>query len=294
MTRVLLCSLVIGLALGTLPARAETTLCTEISPPATITRPGVYCLFKDYALNLASGAAITVKANNVVLDFNGHRIGNGGAGGSNAAVGVLSGVAREFNEEHVMTVPGESTQNMTLRNGSLLGFHTAVKLTGPFSQGNLVEDMLLDRSLVAGIALRANASVLRRNRVTNAGSASTHSDSVIGISAAGDANVLMDNAVLNSSALTGVIGIHAVSDGGAIVAGNRVIGLTAAGTSDASGVLVNGQVTVSRNVVLNVQVQGGGAPFGIRDPSMLAKVLNNVVSSAGFAYFSNQVAGTNH
>src|SRR5262245_57018630 len=95
-----------GLALAA-PAHAETTQCTAItSVPYTITVPGIYCLIADLEYPSASGDAITIEANNVVIDLNGHKIGNLAAGLGTTAVGISA--ARR--------------QNITIKNGTLRGF----------------------------------------------------------------------------------------------------------------------------------------------------------------------------
>src|SRR5262245_30153800 len=103
--RVFPVALLLSLALGgAVPARAETALCTAIgSMPVTITTQGIYCLTTDFNLNLATGAAITVNTNNVVIDLNGHKIGNLAAGSGTLAKGVYA-VQR---------------QNITIKNGTI-------------------------------------------------------------------------------------------------------------------------------------------------------------------------------
>lgn len=71
------------------PAHAETVGCTEItSVPFNIVSPGTYCLNRDLIMRSASAAAITISANNVVLDCNEHEITRYSP--SNAAYGVVS------------------------------------------------------------------------------------------------------------------------------------------------------------------------------------------------------------
>lgn len=63
----------LGLAVALRPAQAETTVWTAITAaPFTINAPGIYCLTQDIATNLASGNAITIDTNNVVLDLMPH------------------------------------------------------------------------------------------------------------------------------------------------------------------------------------------------------------------------------
>src|SRR6185436_5060329 len=126
--------LTVALALAAGAARAETTLCTPInSLPTSITTQGIYCLNSDFALNLGAGAAISIETNNVVIDLNGHKIGNLAAGTGTFANGIY----------------GFQRQNVTIRNGTLRGFRYGIVLLDdpPFttSQGHLIEDVRFDQ-----------------------------------------------------------------------------------------------------------------------------------------------------
>src|SRR5262249_35868406 len=87
-------------------AWAETVACTAITPPATITAEGIYCLIQDFTLNMASGNAIDIQANNVELDLNSHKLGNLAAGPGTTARGI-----------HAL-----DRKNITIKNGSIRGF----------------------------------------------------------------------------------------------------------------------------------------------------------------------------
>lgn len=282
-------SLLAVFSLLSLSARAETAICTEIVPPVTITQPGVYCLFKDYALNLAEGAAITVSASNVVLDFNGHRVGNPGAGTSSTAVGVLSGVSGQA-----------GYKNIAVRNGTLISFYKGVQVTGGGSQGHVIEDMLIDRSLFFGLDVDADASVLRRNRVVGTGSIGGPTTTNAGIAVYGDGVVVAENEVLDTRSKSGVVGIYAArggsgeSAGSVVVSGNRVIGLTSGAQGDETGLWILSPATVRDNMVLDTQAASGGTTRGVHG-GLDAKILNNVVSVVGTAYLGGvQIAGTNN
>src|SRR5262245_30193474 len=87
---VLSLSLVSALLVCGVPgASAETVNCTNITPvPATITLPGVYCLKQSLTTSIATGVAIEVQANNVVIDMNGFRLGGGAAGLGTETYGI--------------------------------------------------------------------------------------------------------------------------------------------------------------------------------------------------------------
>lgn len=266
-------------------AHAETTLCTEVVPPVTITAPGIYCLFHDYALSLATGAAITVNASNVVIDFNGHRIGNMGGGSANSAYGVRSYNSSTF----------QGYQNLTIRNGVIRGFGFGVVADGVGSQGHLVEDMLLDRNLTIGVGLFAAGSVVRGNRVVATGTISTRNSWTVGIVVSGDTSVVANNEVLDTVGAQEVMGIQ-VAGPGIVVSGNRVTKLAAGSGYSEYGVWASGVGHVSNNSVIDTALPDGGSTTGIHAVTSGIKVLNNVVSVSGPGAYSGgtQVAGTNN
>lgn len=141
--------------LMSIPASAETTQCTEItSVPFTIVASGVYCLKKVISTAMTSGNAITINANNVVIDFNDFRLGGLSAGPETNAIGVYA----------------SDRQNITIRNGSIRGFAAGIRLdqaTAGLSTGHVIEDNLLDGNTTLGISVNGSDIVVRRNRVVN-------------------------------------------------------------------------------------------------------------------------------
>src|SRR5262245_14832912 len=90
------------LAMRAAPVGAETINCTPVtSVPAVITVQGIYCLTVDLSTAIASGSAIEIATNNVVLDLNGHKLGGLAAGTGTGALGVFA-IGR---------------QNITIKNG---------------------------------------------------------------------------------------------------------------------------------------------------------------------------------
>ena len=79
----------LALAPGAAPARAETVNCTPITAlPAIITVQGIYCFTGNLSTAITSGSAIDIQTNNVVLDLNGFKLGGLGAGLGTNAVGI--------------------------------------------------------------------------------------------------------------------------------------------------------------------------------------------------------------
>jgi len=129
------------------------------SVPYTISAPGVYCVTQKITSALTSGAAITITANNVLLDLNDFAIGNIGAGPSTTAIGIEA----------------IDRQNIHIRNGTLRGFWvaigllngTAIGLATANSSGHTVEGILADTSYFAGIAATGPFVSIKNNKVIN-------------------------------------------------------------------------------------------------------------------------------
>ncbi len=137
------------------PAKAETINCTPINAvPAVITLPGNYCLTHALVTSMTSGYAIDIQANNVVIDFNGFRLGGLGAGPGTDAMGI-----------HAL-----NRQNITVRNGTIRGFLLAILIeSSGGSQGHLIEDVRADLHTVGGIQVQGTGSIIRNNQVVAVG-----------------------------------------------------------------------------------------------------------------------------
>jgi hypothetical protein len=177
------------LGLGT--ARAETTQCTPITAlPMTISLPGVYCLTSDLNVDLSSiVAALTIGANSVVLDLNGHRIANRAAPNTGAiGIGVFD------------------RQNVTIKNGSVRGFFTGVLMDAANTSGHVVEDLRVYQSSLVGIAVTGRGGIVRRNQVIATGPGSSpFADVGNGIRVNGSVRVI-DNDVISVQGSSGAVG----------------------------------------------------------------------------------------
>lgn len=215
-------------------AWGETINCTPItSVPYTITAPGVYCVTTKITSSLTSGAAITINANNVVLDLNSFAIGNIGAGPSTSAVGILA----------------IDRQNIVVRDGTLRGFWAGVALvngvtaggTTSNSSGHKVDSIIADTCYLLGIAVQGPGSWIINSRtantqgssVANAALPAISTNSAIGIFVSGAGSRVTDNAVLNTDCTNGctastatVFGIEIAAAPGAVVDANRVSNFT--------------------------------------------------------------------
>ena len=192
LTRSFVPLLLLGLVGGPHPVQAETINCTPITAaPFIITAPGIYCLTQDIATNLAAGAAITIDANNVVLDLNGHRLGNLAAGAGTEARGVEA-VGRK---------------NLAIKNGTVRGFFSGIHINDSFpfttSQGHVIEDIRADLNTGLGIVVAGRGNLIRNNQVVATGGSTLSGVNVQGIAVAGSENRVQNNDVIDTFATGG-------------------------------------------------------------------------------------------
>jgi hypothetical protein len=201
----------LGLAFGTAVAEAETFQCTQVSSlPWTITTQGLHCFKWDLATSQASGAAITIAANNVTLDLNGYKLGGLAAGPASTAIGIRA----------------VDRQNVTIRNGTVRGFAFGIELAstgGPaLSQGHVVEDVLADQNLIAGIRAQGRGVVVRRNRVVATGG-SAQGGVPVGILVVGEGGRVLDNELVGNGEENSV-GVDLFDASDALALRNRISG----------------------------------------------------------------------
>lgn len=235
------------------------------SLPATISAPGIWCLRTNLSTAITTGAAITVAANDVVVDCNEMKIGGMAAGPASMAVGIL----------------GERSSNVTVRHCSLRGFHTGINLTGP---RHLVEDNRLDQNLVAGISTTGSDHRVRRNVVLDTGG-HVREAVAYGITAEADiSDNLVANVFVSGPSPVEVIGIKLKAY--ALEArGNTVRGVV--GARNTSGIAAVAFVptwpaTVVDNTVAGNAGSAGG--IGIRASGVVMACSRNVVSGYATAY----------
>ena len=226
--------------------------CREVTAfPANLVAPGVYCLsFKYIDFPLASGALITISADNVVFDLNGATL-DGTPKGSAFSWGIRS--------------YGHS--NITIRNGTIRGFNYGISLAAPLGYVNttvrpshsfLVENVRLIENRTAGIEVVGYDSVIRGNYIAHTGGSpdprlSGHAWGMIG---AGDGLRVIDNDVTHTHVNTA----HS---------GGMTTGIFLSGGSDM--VVVNNRITEA-----NFGIFSGGLNWG--------KYRDNITVNVGVPY----------
>lgn len=252
---------------GTAAAAESYDSCTGYvdALPATLSTAGTWCVRANLWTSMASGNAITIASNNVVLDCN-HFV----LDGISAGTGTLTN--------------GVYAQNRTavvVRNCALQGFYRGVSLVGNNSEvrGNRIVNARFQGLFVAGDDL-----LLQDNAVLDTGG-STNVGTAIGIYVSGRVDTL-GNLVANTHATAASngngIGIYygAVSSGS--VRDNRVFTVAGDGTGLVSGIKTDsaGRVLISRNhIVSNDDVGTGLECLGVNLGIISARD-NSIVSFA--------------
>jgi hypothetical protein len=262
----------VGLALAlAVPAaaHAETTLCTDItSAPYAITAPGIYCL-----KNSVTGD-ISIHADDVVLDLNGHVM-------QSLKPGSGSGIT------------AFDRANITVRNGTIRGHHYGIQISGKLSRGHLLEHLKITDSLDSAIILYGDGSVVRHNMLLNNGF-DTGPGARFVMFVSGDGIHIADNQVVESGigvTVNEVVGIR--TNGSGIAVERNVISNAEIGPHNSRGIIVNGVSTARNSVVGNrivnmkIGIMNG---FGSAGPAVF---MDNTVGGATFgAFFGGVMAGT--
>lgn len=134
--------------------------CTDIaSLPATIAQPGKYCLSKDFVLNSATAKAITIAANDVVLDCQGHTIRNSATSNAGTSEGIYA----------------FGRNGLTVQNCRVLGgFANGISLIQDNAASNKSYYINIQNNYIAGpfnhgIRAFGSAIEIRNNRVYDIG-----------------------------------------------------------------------------------------------------------------------------
>lgn len=203
---------VLALVLGASATQAELINCTPITTlPAVITVQGVYCFKGNLATGMASGNAIEIKTNNVLLDLNGFKLGGLSAGLGTNTFGIYA----------------LDRQNITIRNGTIRGFRQGIVLEdGPASQGHVVEDIRADQNTQVGIHVGGAGSIIRNNQVVATAGTTVFGPKadVFGIYVTGTGPRVINNDVSDTVATGGALahGIAFVGCVGALAVNNRI------------------------------------------------------------------------
>lgn len=232
-TILLICS-----AICIMNAAVATAACKSIRKvPFQIKKSDSYCLkrnltFKDKG---TGETAISINADNVILNFNGYSI-----------------CTKEFNDQtETRGVSAEGYDNIVIRNGMTCGFSSGIHISG--GSGHVIENMQVDLSYTRGISiLSAESVIIRKNRITRTGGNglgvsvrgiyiaqgseakvtdndvsntsrnASDSQSAYGINITGDMSIAENNRVTNSTDY----GIYFSNNSDVIAVNNRILNST--------------------------------------------------------------------
>lgn len=198
------------------------------SLPYVIKSPGVYRLAKAFNINLGSGNAIEVQADNVTIDLMNYAVDNRSAGPSTTARGVSA----------------NGFKNCTVRNGDITGFLAGIYLrpgSGPAAGqfcAYVVEGITLSANVDMGITVKGLGNIIRNNLIVG---------SRVGIFTGN----LGASTIINNSIYETVIGIELNMNAGSVVDNNRLGNTATGGPTESIGISVldSSSVILRRNSI---------------------------------------------
>jgi hypothetical protein len=142
----------VSAALGLLAAGAVAQAdCIPISSlPYAISQSGSYCVTADISVNLPYGDAISINANDVDLDFQGHTITN--------SASIKSGAG-------VRLVEGATLTNVTVHNGTVYSFNYGVIAENLIASNLTIDHINVWFAKILGISLRGTNVRVTNNQV---------------------------------------------------------------------------------------------------------------------------------
>jgi Ca2+-binding RTX toxin-like protein len=180
-----------------------------------ITAPGVYTLDRDLIFSARKGSAITIAADNVVIDLNGHTIKGSGAASSFA-----------------MGISATNHSRITIQNGSLEGFFYGVRLddtsAGTERYGrHVVTDLDVSNCTFRGVAVQGSYNVVKDCEISDIQGTTNYANAfAAGIESHGPRARLINNRVEDVYArdMGEALGISVSNNGvGTVVAGNTIV-----------------------------------------------------------------------
>ena len=190
----------------------KTEACTVIATvPVTIMASGVYCLKSNIVTTMTTGAAITINAGNVVLDFNGFYLSNTPAGIATAAHGIFF----------------QNRENVTIRNGSVIGFFQGI-FANQALWGILIEEMRLTENRFAGIGASFadnGGGVIRNCQIDKSGGTTSFSSPARGAGievTAGSVEIVNNHITQTTKTADVAYGIYSSNSMNHTIVNNRV------------------------------------------------------------------------
>jgi hypothetical protein len=268
---------------GSVQQTAVTPGCTAITyVPYVILDEGVYCFTGNLVMNEASGTAISINADNVVIDLNGWVLEGLAAGTATLAKGIY----------------GNLRKNVTIRNGTIRGFSVGILLedsTPPhiISKGHIIENIRADQNTLEGIWVDGTGHIIRNNQVVDTGNGTAEgiNRSAQGIRARGQEAIILDNEVINVTCTNSshCYGLR-LDSSGAVVEGNRIHGIVSEGPSYGILVVNADDVMIVNNRLYDSQY---GIFFSPEEGGSSGKFRDNLTTSVTTPFTGGNDAGGN-
>jgi hypothetical protein len=267
----------VALASGPRVARAaeSTDSCTTLinTTPYGIDAPGIYCLSQNILASSNAFNAISIDADDVVLDCNHFRI-DGTAIGSAVAVSGVSGANRA---------------NVTVRNCHVRGFWIGIDLheaSGSPNRNLVVEDNRVDVSRYEGIFVKGDGSVVRRNLVLSTVGPQAGNEAR-GIGTDGDVEIVGNTVASVQTSNAPAYGIYTQRNEGGSVRGNRVRDVHKNGGAGAVEAIHN-QDASARMVIRDNNLTGAAEAGSV---GVSCNVASDRVRNNSIKGFANAVVG---
>jgi hypothetical protein len=220
--------------------------CTGLisSLPTVINSPGTWCFKQNLSTSITSGSAITVNANNVVID-----------GNDFALSGLSAGAATQARGINVF-----SNNSVTIRHCHIRGFFIGTFFNDFAGSRHLVEDNRFDGNTYTALQVAGDGSVVRRNLVFDTGGTTAFANyTATGITVRNGVDVL-DNTISGLSVVSGSLGwaegMYVATPAGGTISGNRISGL------------VPGVVGLQRGLAIGIYANDAG-PLTVRDNDLV-------------------------
>lgn len=267
--------LCLGLFLSSRPAAADSTHCTAIaSLPTTLSSAGVYCLTQDLTLAGTGGAAVTIAADSVTLDLNGHALRSKAAG--NVTTYGVKVVGQKY---------------FSIIDGTLAGFAEAVYIAadgGTQPRGGLIADLKVQRSFYYGLLVICDGCIVRDNMITDTttpAAFAAYEPKALAVEGSGDQ--VTGNRVFNTHPQTGHAG-YAIAVGAAnSTIANNYAANDQLGTDPVYGFLISG----ASDLLTGNQAQG--LPFCYWLQGVNMKYRDNLSGGCTDAFDGGAAGGNN-
>ncbi|MCA9026029.1 MAG: right-handed parallel beta-helix repeat-containing protein [Planctomycetaceae bacterium] len=186
--------------------------------PIVITAPGRYVVVQDLSYSAESGAAVSIEADHVTIDLNGHvLIGSGKS--DTTAIGVRAVDRKQF----------------TISNGTIQGFYFGIDINSPDrvnsrSREHVISGMTLDANTYFGIRLVGADSRIENCHIRSTGGSSLSRHTIPhGVRLVGERNLLKDCCIDDlhlkrfADGRGEIVGVHFDAARGSRMEGNTII-----------------------------------------------------------------------